>query len=118
MAKFTLAPAATFQHEIMIPIAGGEDAGLTLTFKHMPLDELQAAEKASREAQAKAKEKGDLKKQMGLMTDFILLIAEGWELPEPFDRAHILLAMVNYPRWFEVVSTGYALELWCLRQKP
>ena len=118
MAKFTLVPAATFEHPVMIPQPGAEDAELVMTFKHLTLEELRAAEDKSQKEQAKAKEKGYLKGQFKAMADFILLIAEGWELEQPMDRAHLVACFANYPRWFEAVTIAYARELWCLRQKP
>lgn len=117
MAKFTLAAAPTFNLTIKIPVAGGGELDLDAVFNHRDLDELRAAEKASRDAQEQARADGDAVKELKAMAGFILFIMHSWPIDEQLDELNVIKACVNYPRFFDAVTMGYTRELWCLREK-
>lgn len=99
--KFSLQPKPTFKATVKIPRPGDAAGELTFTFKHHTLDVLRDLEKLEDKT----------------AIDFICEIAEGWALPEEFNRENIDVLMQNYPAAMTAITETYYRELLGNREK-
>ena len=126
-AKFKLVPAGTFKHTIEIPMAGTDELQkLQFTFKRLNTDQLKEVQKEFEAQMAELEEKyknttlSATERDILLrpmMIDYIMKVAENWELTEEFAPENLTVLLVNYPRAFEAISIQYQRELWSIRQK-
>lgn len=82
----------------MIPVAGGEPVPVEFEFKHRTQTQFL-------EFMKEAREKG-LKDP-----DYVLAVAVGWELTDPFSRKSINELLQNYHGAAKAIGTKYADEL-------
>lgn len=127
-AKFKLVPGGTFKHKVEIPMAGTDELQkLEFVFKRLNTDELKDVQK---NFQTRVEELDEQYKTTALsaterdeilrpyMVEYVLAVAEGWELKDEFGAENLAVLLVNYPRAFEAISIQYQRELWSIRQKP
>jgi hypothetical protein len=94
--KFSLEPNPTFKKEVSIPVPGEGYAPVEFIFKHRDREGFEA-----------------LAARMGDITpvDFLLEIASGWNLDEPFDAEHLTKLTDRYLGAFQVIADTYFAEL-------
>lgn len=96
MAKLELNPAPIFPGKVDIPVPGKEPAQVVFTFKHRTRDGLNAWMLAGAS-------RPDV--------DTILEAAEGWDLPQPFNRENVETLVQNYIGSPKVIVDRYINEL-------
>lgn len=94
MAKIKLgAPPASIEHKVTAPLPDGTEGEIVITYKYRTrkqfaelLDQTFGAGAKTAEPQnvAQATEAG-----LAANAEYIMAIASGWDLPEPFDLAHV-----------------------------
>lgn len=94
MAKLKLAASPTFSATVLIPVAGGEPAPVSFTFKHRTRDGLR---------DWLAQERDDV--------TAILDMTSGWDLAEPLDKVNVELLVQNYLGAAKAVFDKYITEL-------
>lgn len=99
--KLKLKADPTFQATVNIPIAGGKPAPVVFTFKHRTRDEHDAF------AKDWASEEGVKRPYV----DYVLAVAEGWDLDDPFTRENVDLLLQNYHRAGAAIVGAYTTEL-------
>ena len=100
MGKLVLKPNPTFQKAVDVPVAGGEPAQITFTFRHRSRDDLAAW-------RATLGERPDV--------EIIPEMATAWDLAEPFDAENIAILAQNYQGAGRAMYTAYIEELMALR---
>lgn len=101
MAKLKLQPDPTFKAKVPIPVPGkAEPVEVEFTFKHR--SQTAFAELMSKVA--------DLKN-----VDYVLAVATGWELDDPFTPENIELLTENYHGAVAAIANTYMRELMQLR---
>lgn len=121
MAKLILGKAPkTFQKEIIVPLLNGESAEINFTFKFKTRDEyaklidkLMAAEsptstKSKKTVEEKALSLAETFAKVSESTiNFILEIAEGWDLDDAFNKSTVAQLMNEFPGSTAAISEGY-----------
>ena len=88
MARLQLKVSPTFKAKVILPLASGEDADITFTFRHRTRSEIVTHAKARQEATAALAE-DDIEGHIDLDVLMILDLAEGWDLPDEFNEENI-----------------------------
>ena len=121
MAKLILGQAPkTFKKEIIVPLLNGETAEINFTFRFKTRDEyaklidkLMADENPKASKAKKTEEEKELTlsaafaKVSKSTVDFILEIAEGWDLEDKFSAATVEQLMNEFPGATAAISEGY-----------
>lgn len=100
--KLKLNPEATFQHTVLIPVAGGEPQALRLTYKWRGRKEMEAFHQ-EREANPDDERGG------------VMACVTGWDLPEAFDEKSVACLLENYPLAAARIVGGYYEEIYNAR---
>lgn len=118
MSKIKLGQAPkTFKSKVSIPMIDGSDATIEMVFKYRTktqygalVDDLMStAEKAS-----KSKDKtieGAFKSAIDNNVDFVLKIAEGWDLDDEFNAENIALLDDEYQGAITAIGEAYRSAL-------
>lgn len=102
MKKLKLNPDPTFTAKVPVPVPGGGEVPVELTFKHRTRDEMDAFLKTA----------GDLKDAA-----LILEMASGWELVDAFTEENLNTFSQNYIGAPRAVFETYVHELVKAREK-
>ncbi len=111
MAKLKLIAAPTFKATVKIPEPGGETVSLEMTFKHRTRDQLAEFLAATTANDQKPEDERIEDPQ------FILQMAVGWELSDPFDEASLELLVQNHIAAPRLIFETYLEELTKARAK-
>lgn len=102
MAKLVLKANPTFVKKVGIPVAGGETADVTFTFRHRTKTGLQ-------EFIAERPDKSD--------AETVLDMAEGWDLEEEFNETNVTEMLENYAGSALAIYHAYINELLAAKVK-
>lgn len=94
--KLKLKANPTFTASVGIPIPGGEPAPVVFTFRHRTKAE---HEKFVTESKTLPE------------VDYVLAVAEGWDLEDAFTRENVELLLENYHRAGAAIAIAYTKEL-------
>lgn len=96
MTNFKLQPDPTFKAKVRVPVAGAAPAEVVFTFKHRSksdFDRFMAQSEGRPDA------------------DFLLDIAEDWDLADAFTRENLELLVQNYGGAAVAISSTYVTQL-------
>ena len=124
MAKLQLGKAPTsFKRIVKIPCVSGETADIEMTFKYRTrkqfaelLDKIIAkapSETQSEDADIPAKSIADrLAESDKDSVDYILDIAEAWDLADDFNKKNVAALIDEFPGAAAIIGEKYRIALW------
>lgn len=96
MATLKLVPDPTFRAKVGIPVAGGDPATVSMTFKHRTTKELDAFIKSRED-------------KLDIDTFFEMVV--GWDLTDEFNRENVEKLLQNYGGAALAIYQAYVGEL-------
>lgn len=107
-SPFSLNPNPTFKAIVDIPRRGDDDAKLTITFKHMPIDVYQEfTEKWAKKMESVKTDKA----LYNAMADHLLEFCAAWALPDAFNHENVKTLILNYPHAYRSIAAKYHSEI-------
>lgn len=118
MSKIKLGnPPKNFKSIVKIPLLDGSTADVEMLFKYRTksqygalIDEVMAESEKSTKAKDKTVQ-GSIKTATKGNVDYVLKIAEGWDLEEPFKAENIALLDDEYQGAIAAISEAYSASL-------
>jgi len=127
MAKFKFGAAPEhFDHEVKAPIADSVEYSINVKYKYRTrtqfaklMDELvsEAEKKGTKKPKKKSEEKVESdqtfleiiqnQNDSAVGIDYILIIADGWDLEEEFNRANLVRLMDEFPAAITAIAVTY-----------